>query len=78
MPTLRELGGALKVKATVLMMALKHPRTPWYAKTCGVVTLLYLLAPIDLIPDFIPSDWPFGRPHLGSLWDLADDPAHSK
>jgi uncharacterized membrane protein YkvA (DUF1232 family) len=39
-----------------------HPRTPWYAKACGLVTLLYLLAPIDLIPDFIPV--------LGQLDDL--------
>lgn len=35
-------------------MAMKHPRIPWYAKVCGILTLLYLLAPIDLIPDFIP------------------------
>jgi len=44
----------LQAKAAVLMMAMKHPRTPWYAKVCGAGTLLYLLAPIDLIPDFIP------------------------
>lgn len=54
MPTLRERAAALHAKAAVLVMAMKHPRTPWYAKACGVVTLLYLLAPIDLIPDFIP------------------------
>lgn len=44
----------LQAKAVVLMLAMKHPRTPWYARACGIVTLLYLLAPIDLIPDFIP------------------------
>lgn len=44
----------LQAKAAILLMAMKHPRTPWYAKVCGVLTLLYLLAPIDLIPDFIP------------------------
>ncbi|MCW8129918.1 MAG: DUF1232 domain-containing protein [Planctomycetota bacterium] len=33
---------------------MKHPRTPWYAKAVGALTLLYALAPIDLIPDFIP------------------------
>ena len=54
MPTLRERASALQAKATVLVLAMKHPRTPWYAKACGVVVLLYLLAPIDLIPDFIP------------------------
>ncbi|MBI3829169.1 MAG: DUF1232 domain-containing protein [Planctomycetes bacterium] len=36
------------------MLAMKHPRTPWYAKGVGALTLLYALAPIDLIPDFIP------------------------
>ncbi len=38
----------------VLARALKHPRTPWYAKVVGALTLLYALSPIDLIPDFIP------------------------
>lgn len=33
---------------------MRHPRTPWYARACGALTLLYALAPIDLIPDFIP------------------------
>lgn len=36
------------------MLAMKHPRTPWYAKATGALTLLYALSPIDLIPDFIP------------------------
>lgn len=54
MPTLRERAEALKARAAVLLVAVRHPRTPWYAKACGLVTLLYLLAPIDLIPDFIP------------------------
>ena len=54
MPTLRERARALKAKSVVLVLATKHPRTPWYARACGIVTLLYLLAPIDLIPDFIP------------------------
>lgn len=54
MPTLRERALAIQAKAAILVMAMKHPRTPWYAKVCGILTLLYLLAPIDLIPDFIP------------------------
>ncbi|MCK6470866.1 MAG: DUF1232 domain-containing protein [Planctomycetes bacterium] len=54
MPTLRERASALKAKAAVLVLAMKHPRTPWYAKACGLLTVLYLLAPIDLIPDFLP------------------------
>ncbi len=38
----------------VLARALKHPRTPWYAKAVGALTLLYAISPIDLIPDFVP------------------------
>ena len=38
----------------VLARAIRHPRTPWYAKVAGTLTLLYALSPIDLIPDFIP------------------------
>lgn len=41
-------------RCAVLARALKHPRTPWYAKVVGAVTLTYALSPIDLIPDFIP------------------------
>ena len=60
--TLRARAQALKTQSAVLVLAVSHPRTPWYAKACGVVTLLYLLAPIDLIPDFIPL--------MGQLDDL--------
>ena len=51
---LREWAGRLKRSCVVLQLALRHPRTPWYAKACGAATLLYALSPIDLIPDFIP------------------------
>jgi len=59
---LRDWAHTLKSRCVVLMLAMKHPRTPWYAKAVGLVTLLYALAPIDLIPDFIPV---FG--HLDDL-----------
>lgn len=51
---LKAWAKALKQSCVVLMLALKHPRTPWYAKALGGLTLLYALAPMDLIPDFIP------------------------
>jgi uncharacterized membrane protein YkvA (DUF1232 family) len=54
LPTFRERVSALRSKAAVVILAMKHPGTPWYAKACGILTLLYLLAPIDVIPDFIP------------------------
>jgi uncharacterized membrane protein YkvA (DUF1232 family) len=46
----------------VLYFAVRDSRTPFYAKLPAVLSLLYLLSPIDLIPDFIPV--------LGYLDDL--------
>ncbi len=57
----------MKRSCSVLTLAFRHPRTPWYAKGCALLTLLYALAPIDLIPDFIPV--------LGLLDDLVLVPA---
>lgn len=50
-----------------LWFALKHPRTPWYARAFAAVLTAYALSPIDLIPDFIPI--------LGYLDDLIIVPA---
>ena len=52
----------LKRKCVALQLAIRHAKTPWYAKVIGILTLLYALSPIDLIPDFIPV--------LGYLDDL--------
>ena len=43
-----------KFKIYVLWFALKNPDTPKFMKFLGFVVLLYVLSPIDLIPDFIP------------------------
>ena len=37
-----------------LYLARGDPRIPWYAKAIIVLTVVYALSPIDLIPDFIP------------------------
>ena len=52
----------LKRESVTLALAMRHPKTPWYAKAVGVVVVAYALSPIDLIPDFIPV--------LGLLDDL--------
>lgn len=51
----------LKARAEKLMtdipavfLAMKHKRTPWYAKLLAFLAVAYALSPIDLIPDFIP------------------------
>lgn len=33
---------------------MRDKRTPWYAKAIVVLTLAYIISPIDIIPDFIP------------------------
>jgi len=38
----------------VLYYAIRDERTPLYAKLPAFLSLIYLLSPIDLIPDFIP------------------------
>ncbi len=38
----------------VLFMAAKEPRTPGRVRVLLLLTILYLLSPIDLIPDTIP------------------------
>ena len=43
-----------KEESFALYLAIKHPRTPWYAKLLGACVIAYALSPIDLIPDPIP------------------------
>lgn len=44
----------MKEKIALLISAMGDKRTPWYAKAMVVLTLAYIISPIDLIPDFIP------------------------
>ena len=52
----------LKVETYTLLLAYRHPQTPWYAKLGAALVVGYAFSPIDLIPDFIPV--------LGYLDDL--------
>lgn len=40
--------------ARMLWLALKHPLRPRWLKPAVALVLLYLLSPVDLMPDFIP------------------------
>ena len=60
-------AGTLKGEAMVMSVALRDPRTPWYAKVAAACVVAYALSPIDLIPDPIPV--------LGYLDDLVLVPA---
>jgi uncharacterized membrane protein YkvA (DUF1232 family) len=44
----------LRKQLLVLYFGLKDSRTPFYAKIPALFSVVYLISPIDLIPDFIP------------------------
>lgn len=44
-------------------MGLRDPQVPWHAKATGIAAIIYLISPIDLIPDVMPI--------IGWLDDLA-------
>ena len=44
----------LRGDARQLWFALRHPAAPAWLKVGTALVLLYLISPIDLIPDFIP------------------------
>ena len=52
--TLKRWAEALKKNTFTLYLTSKDPRTPLPAKLIVVLTLGYVLSPIDIIPDFIP------------------------
>jgi len=58
----RRSAAKLKRRINALLIALRDPATPWYAKTLGILVVAYAVSPLDLIPDFIPI--------LGLLDDL--------
>lgn len=64
---LKSRAKKMKANLGILYLALKHNRTPWYAKALIALIVSYTLSPIDLIPDFIPI--------LGYLDDLILIPA---
>lgn len=51
---LRRFVARLKRDVVALWLAVRAPDTPWAAKAVAAFALLYLLSPIDPIPDFIP------------------------
>lgn len=59
---LKTWARGLAREVAVLVLAMKHPGTPWPAKVVAALVVAYALSPIDLIPDFVPV--------LGYLDDL--------
>lgn len=48
------LWAVVRGDARLLWLALKHPRSPGWLKPAVLLMVLYVLSPIDLIPDVIP------------------------
>ena len=48
------LWTVLRGDARQLWFALRHPAAPRWLKVGTLLIVLYVLSPIDLIPDFIP------------------------
>ena len=59
---LQQRARQLKAETWALALAVRDPRTPWYAKLLIAGIVVYACSPIDLIPDFVPV--------LGYLDDL--------
>jgi uncharacterized membrane protein YkvA (DUF1232 family) len=45
---------SFKQELLILYFAIQDARTPFYAKWVALLAFVYLISPIDLIPDFIP------------------------
>ncbi|WP_455684948.1 YkvA family protein [Thomasclavelia sp.] len=51
---LKERARKLKADIPIVYLSLKDKDTPIIAKVLAMITIVYALSPIDLIPDFIP------------------------
>ncbi len=52
--SIRERARRLRLDAIALGLAVRHPRTPWYAKLLVAGLVAYVLTPVDLVPDVVP------------------------
>ena len=52
--TLKTRAGKLFRQFRTLLRAFVHPGVPWYAKLVCACAALYVVSPIQLIPNFIP------------------------
>lgn len=52
--SIRERARRLRLDALALGLAVRHPRTPWYAKLLVAGLVAYVLTPVDFVPDVVP------------------------
>lgn len=48
------LWTVVRTDARMMWRALRHPQSPGWLKAGAALVVLYLLSPIDIVPDFIP------------------------
>ena len=48
------LWALVRGDARLLWLALKHPLSPGWLKPAVALVVLYVLSPVDLVPEFIP------------------------
>jgi formylglycine-generating enzyme required for sulfatase activity/uncharacterized membrane protein YkvA (DUF1232 family) len=56
-PTVQKLSTSIKQifrQFRILRRAFVHPRVPWHAKAVAGCAVLYIVSPVQLIPNFIP------------------------
>jgi uncharacterized membrane protein YkvA (DUF1232 family) len=51
---LKDLAGFLPACVTLVRRLRADPRVPWQAKAAVVVAGLWVLSPVDLLPEFLP------------------------
>lgn len=51
---MRPVPSGFKSELLVLYYAMRSRATPFLSKAVAALSLLYLLSPVDIIPDFIP------------------------
>src|SRR5215212_8384507 len=51
---LKDLAGFLPACVTLARRLRTDPRVPWQAKAAVVVAGLWVLSPVDLLPEFLP------------------------
>lgn len=52
---LKERLRQFRTEAYTIYLELRDPRTPWYARLLILFLLLYILSPIDIVPEVIPA-----------------------
>ena len=48
------LWSVVRGDARALWLALRHPLSPGWLKPAALLLVIYVLSPIDLVPEFIP------------------------